>query len=226
MAGVVARILVDVRETPSGIPEILERKGIYVQRKTLDVGDYIVGECAVERKTAHDFLSSLYSGRLFEQAERISSAYPKYLLVVEGDVQEVLSELKNPKIYWGALLSLTLDFNFRLLFTIDQNQTSDVLSLLARRTTHSKTIQPLLVKKPKMATSRDWQLAVLESLPTIGPKLAMKLLQSFGTVRSVFNASNVELAVKGGIGETRAKKIQQMLDTEYRRNPGKQSKLT
>jgi ERCC4-type nuclease len=221
----VARLLADVREIPSGIPELLERRGIYVQRKTLDVGDYIVGECAIERKTARDFISSLYSGRLFEQAQRISRAYPKYLLLVEGDVQQILLELKNPKIYWGALLSLALNFDFRLLFTNDPEQTSEILSLLARRTSLNRSIRPLLVKKPKMATCRDWQLAVLESLPTIGPKLAEKLLQSFGTVRSVFNASKVELAVKGGIGETRAEKIQQLLDTEYRRNAGKQSKL-
>lgn len=221
----VARIVADVREAPSGIPELLARKGVYVQRKTLDVGDYIVGECAIERKTARDFISSLYSGRLFEQAERISSAYSKHLLIVEGDVQEVLQELENPKIYWGALLSLTLNLGFGLLYTIDQEQTSDVLSLLARRTTVNRGTRPVLIRKPKMATATDWQLAVLGGLPTIGPKLAEKLLRSFGTVRNVFNASRMELAVRGGIGLERAKKIQQLLDAEYRRNPSRQSKL-
>ena len=212
----VSRITADARETPSGIPELLEKKGVYVQKRALDVADYLVGQYAIERKTTRDFVSSLYSGRLFDQAKRISQTYSKYLLIVEGDTQEVLLDLKNPKVYWGALLALALNFDFNLLFTLDQEQTSDVLSLLAKRTTHAKNeTRPLLVKKPRIATTEDWQLAVLENLPTIGPKLAEKLLQSFGSVRSIFNASYMELAVRGGIGEARAKKIQQLLDAEY-----------
>ena len=55
-----ARIVVDSREAASGIPEILRKRGLYVQMKTLDVGDYIVSSYAVERKTVHDFITSLY----------------------------------------------------------------------------------------------------------------------------------------------------------------------
>ena len=226
MASLVLRIVADTRETPSGIPELLEQRGLYVQKRSLDIGDYIVGHYAVERKTTSDFISSLYSGRLFEQAERISHAYSKYLLIVEGDTQEALLELKNPKVYWGTLLALALSYDFKLFFTADQEQTTDVLYLLAKQaTSRGRNERPLLVKKPRMATTKDWQLTVLGSLPTIGPKLAEKLLQSFGSVRNVFHASKVELAVKGGIGEARARKIQQLLDAEYRKSQAKQAKL-
>jgi DNA excision repair protein ERCC-4 len=222
----VLRIVADVRETSSGIPELLEEKGVYVQKKSLDVADYVVGNFAIERKTLRDFISSLYSGRLFEQAERISHTYSKYLLIVEGDSQEALSELKNPNVYWGTLLALALTFDFKLFFTSDQEQTSNVLYLIAKQTSsHGKNHRPLIVKKPRMATTKDWQLLVLGSLPSIGPKLAEKLLLSFGSVRKVLCASNKELAVRGGIGEVRARKIQQLLDAEYRRGQGKQSKL-
>jgi len=221
----VSRILVDARENASGIPELLAKRGVYVQRKVLDVGDYVVGQCAIERKTAHDFISSLYSGRLFEQAQRISESYQKFMLIVEGDAQEMLSDMRNPKAYWGALLALALSFDFRLFFTLDQEQTADVLSLLATRTTQGGVARPLIVRKPRMGSARDWQLALLESLPTIGPKLADKLLRAFGSIRSILLASRVELAVKGGIGEVRAKRIQELLDAEYRRAPTKQLKL-
>ena len=80
------RITVDTRETASGIPEILQKKGVYVQMRTLDVGDYVVGQYAVERKTVRDFLSSLYSGRLYDQAQRIAQSYRNSLLIVEGDI--------------------------------------------------------------------------------------------------------------------------------------------
>lgn len=220
------RIVADTREAASGIPTLLEKKGVFVQMRTLDVGDYVIARHAVERKTVRDFIGSLYGGRLFEQANRISQSYKDFMLIVEGDSQEVLGELKNPRVYWGTLLALSFDFNFKIVFTYDREQTADLLYVLATRLHgRAKAVRPLLVKKPRLATTRDWQLLVLGSLPTIGPRLAEKLLQSFGTVRNVLRASRSELAVKGGIGAARAKRIQELLDAEYRRNMPKETKL-
>jgi len=220
------RIVADTREAASGIPILLEKKGVFVQMRTLDVGDYVIARHAVERKTVRDFIGSLYGGRLFEQANRISQSYKDFMLIVEGDSQEVLGDLKNPRVYWGTLLALSVDFNFRIMFTYDQEQTADLLYVLANRLHgRAKAVRPLLVKKPRLATARDWQLLVLGGLPTIGPRLAEKLLQSFGTVRNVFRASRSELAVKGGIGAARAKRIQELLDAEYRRNMPRETKL-
>ncbi len=220
-----ARIVADSREAASGIPEILRKRGFYVQMKSLDVGDYVVSTCAVERKTVRDFISSLYGGRLFEQAQRISRSYKDYLLIVEGDIQEVLSDLRNPRVYWGTLLALAMNFDFRILFTLDQEQTADLLQVLVTKIRGKAAVRPLLVKKPRMATTKDWQLSLLESLPAIGPKMAEKLLVSFGSVRNVFRASRSELAVKGGIGYARATKIQELLDSEYGHSKVKQAKL-
>ena len=223
---VLTRIVVDPREVPSGIPGMLGRKGVYVQAKTLDVGDYVVGEHVVERKTVRDFVASLYGGRLFEQAQRISQAYANHLLIVEGDVQDVLAELKNPRVFWGTLITLALSLNFNVFFTLDRQQTADFLSVLARKTRRSGTpIQPLIVRKPRIATIKDRQLSILESLPTIGPKLGEKLLQSFGSVRQILAASSTELAVKGGIGYARAKRIQEVLDAKPSHSGPKQIEL-
>jgi DNA excision repair protein ERCC-4 len=220
------RMVADAREAASEIPRILVRKGVYVQTKTLDVGDYVVGEYIVERKTIRDFLASLYGGRMFEQARRISQAYSNYLLIVEGDLQEVLADLRNPRVFWGTLLTLGLNFDFKVFFTLDREQTADLLYVLARKAHRKGTaIRPLLVRKPRLATVRDRQLSILESLPTIGPKLAERLLQSFGSVRHVFTASSTELAVRGGLGRARAKKIQDTLDAEYHRVGPRQVEL-
>ncbi len=220
-------LVVDTRESASGIPELLEKRGVYVQRRMLDVGDYVAGRYAVERKTVRDFISSLYSGRLFNQAGRITQSYVKFLLIVEGDIQGSLSELRNPRVYWGTLLSLALNFDFKIFFTLDEEETADLLSLLARRATGKGGVydRPLLVKKPRLATTKDWQLCVLEGLPNIGPKFAEKLLQSFGSLHSIFAASRSELAVKGGIGEARAQKVFDLIRTEHKRKLAKQTKL-
>lgn len=203
----------------------MRKRGLYVQMRTLDVGDYIVSSYAVERKTVRDFITSLYGGRLFEQAQRISRSYENYLLVVEGDIQEVLADLRNPRVYWGTLLALAMRFDFKIFFTLDQEQTADLLQLLVTKFRGKTGALPILVKKPRMATTKDWQLSLIESLPTIGPKMGEKLLVSFGSVRNIFRASRSELAVKGGIGYARAAKIQELLDAEFGRSTTKQAKL-
>ncbi len=219
-------IVADTREATSGIPGLLRKGGIAVEMKRLDVGDYVIAQYAVERKTARDFITSLYTGRLFDQADRIAKSYKNFLLVVEGETQETLAGLKNPRVYWGTILALALNLDFKIFFTFDQEQTADLLYVLAKRVYRRRTAtKPLLARKPRMGTTSDWQLAIVEGLPTIGPKLAERLLASLGSVRNIFRASRLELALKGRIGHARAKQIEELLDARYRRDISEQARL-
>src|SRR5215467_14861230 len=76
------RVIVDERERPSGVPDELARIGATVSYQVLDVADYVVREYAIERKSSRDFVSSLFSGRLFDQANRLTQAYETPLLVI------------------------------------------------------------------------------------------------------------------------------------------------
>jgi len=84
------RVIVDTREKPSGIPEILKGLGARVEYRLLDLADYVIGATAIERKTVGDFVSSLFSGRLFEQARRLNDSYMAPVIVVE----EILNHLR------------------------------------------------------------------------------------------------------------------------------------
>lgn len=54
---------------PDYIAALLVQLGVDVERKTITPGDYVLSsDCAVERKTVDDFINSMFSGRLFEQA--------------------------------------------------------------------------------------------------------------------------------------------------------------
>ena len=55
------------------------------------------------------------------------------------------------------------------------------------------------------------QLSVLSSLPGVGEKIAIRMLEKFGTPLKVFRSSTTELSKISGLGETRAKKIKKML---------------
>src|SRR5947208_16762476 len=110
------RIAVDEREKPSGVPDQLRSKGASVEFRVLEVADYVVDEYAVERKSARDFVSSLFSGRLFDQAYRIGESYSDKILVVEGSVDDQLKRSRNPRPLCGALISPVLTFDMHCFF--------------------------------------------------------------------------------------------------------------
>ena len=212
------RVVADERERPSGVPEELRSLGTFVEFRVLDVADYLVGEFAVERKSVMDFVSSLYSGRLFDQAHRLGEAYQTIFLIVEGDLWKEIGNARNPRSLWGALISSVLDFGLNTFFAPDKKQTAQFLFTLAKGGRHRRGSggPPLIVRKPRTTDLRRLQLSVLSSLPGVGPRMAEQLLGHFGSLRSVFAASVTEMSVGAGLGKARALSLVKLLDTGYK----------
>lgn len=184
----------------------------------LDVADYVVGSYAVERKSVRDFVSSLYSGRLFDQAHRLGEAYRTSMLLVEGDLWEELKRVRNPRSLWGAIISSVLDFGLNIFFTPNGKQTAQFLFTLGRGGRHSKGSSgpPIVVRKPRSQDLNRLQLSVLSALPGIGPQIAGQLLGHFGSLRKVFSASMTEIAVGAGLGRSRALALTKLLEARYK----------
>ena len=210
------RIIADVRERTSKVPDILREFGVLVESRMLEVGDYIVSSsCAVERKEVSDFLKSLYSGRLFDQIDRLSRLYEYPILIVEGELTEMLSNLSKPRSFWGAILAVAFDYNSNIFFTGEPKQTADLLYILAKRKRSAMKRGPIARKMPKTSGYSKSQLMLVSALPSIGPKLADRLLKHFGTARAVFSASVTELSKVRGVGRTRSERIATLLDSSY-----------
>ena len=212
------RVIVDERERVSGVPEFLRSLGLQVDCRLLEVGDYVVSSsCAVERKAGRDFVKSLYSGRLFDQARRLREFYDRPVFIVEGDLGLLFGESSKSRAFWGAMITLSFQFGISVFFTANSEQTANLIATLAKRASLTRAPQnPWVQKKPKAANTQKLQLTVVAALPTIGPKLAERILSRFGTVRRVFSASTAEFSSIKGLGRTKAEKIVRFLDSEYR----------
>jgi DNA excision repair protein ERCC-4 len=208
------RVVIDERERPS-VPTCLKKLGLTLDYRLLEEGDYIAAEYAIERKTVRDFISSLYSGRLFDQAYRLGQVYRFAIIIVEGDLYSELEKMKNPKVFWGALITLSFGYGIRTFFTRDPEETAELISIFAKRPPEVRSRPPAVVKKPKYGQIREGQIVLLQSLPGIGARLAQKLLTRFGTPRKVFLATESELNTRGGIGRAKTAKITSILDTSY-----------
>ncbi len=213
------RIVADEREKRSGVPDILYKKyGIVVTYRVLPVADYVISErVAVERKSVSDFLKSLSDGRLFDQAKRLKEAYPKPFIVVEGswDAVKFSEAAKGAS---SALTSLVYDFGIGVIYALTKEDTARILKLLTEREQKEKKRVPMkALGKPPMDDLREWQLFLVQCLPGVGPKLAERLLERFGSVRAVYNASVAELSKVEGMGVNKARNIVNILIAPWKK---------
>ena len=127
------RVIVDTREFNSRVVVELSNLGIIVESAQLEVGDYVVSDrCAIERKDVEDFLASLIDKRLFAQAKRLVSVYPRPLMILEGE-DLFLRRRISPEAIMGALSSLTVNFKLPIITTRDPKETAMFIAVLAKK---------------------------------------------------------------------------------------------
>ena len=203
----------DEREKKSGIPNLLKEIGINLEIKTLPVGDYIVApETVVERKTISDLISSIFDGRLFDQCNRLKEHYQFPILLIEGNIDEIEKLTENPFVFYGAISSIVIDFKIPVIPTPNASHTSKLLiSMCSRKDIASG---PFIKKIRKSNNLQKQQLSMLCSLPGVGEKTAIRMLEKFGTPLKILNSSVTELSKVGGLGEARAKNIKKILKVQ------------
>ncbi|AHF80475.1 DEAD/DEAH box helicase [Thermococcus paralvinellae] len=207
-------IYVDSRELKSQVPKYLKELGAHIEVKTLDVGDYIVSEdVAVERKSANDFIQSIIDGRLFDQVKRLTEAYARPVIIIEGQLYGIRNV--HPNAIRGALAAVTIDWGVPVLFSADAKETAQFIYLIAKREQEERKKEVAVRSEKKALTLADRQRLIVEGLPYISATLAKRLLRHFGNVERVFTAKESELMEVEGIGEKIAREIRKVITAPY-----------
>jgi len=211
-----ARVVADERERASGVPEELSKLNVRVYFSRLPVADYVLNpELAVERKSVKDLVTSVYDSRLFYQAAKLSAAYSKPFLLVEGDSKEVELLVRNLKSFYGAIANVTLAYGLRVLYTANPRETATAIAELLSHARAKPLSRMPSELPPKAKSIPQQQLYLVSAMPGIGRKLAEKLLSKYGTPRRVMGLTTGELAMTGGIGWKKAEKIKHMMDATF-----------
>ncbi|MDZ7689158.1 MAG: DEAD/DEAH box helicase [Halobacteriales archaeon] len=211
-------VIADQRETKSKVVRELDSsEDIDVELETLEVGDYVLSDrVAVERKSVDDFLDTLTGGRsLFDQMGDLSSSYARPLLVLEGERQQLYATGVHPNAVRGALASVVVDYGVPVLFTADQEETAETLGVVARREQEERDREARVHGEKTSATLKEQQEYVVSSIADVGPVTARALLEEFGSVEAVMTADADELQEAEGVGEKTAKRIREVVASEY-----------
>ena len=209
------KIIIDHREYRSGVVRNLITLGISVESQQLDIGDYILSSrIGVERKNVDDFLNSLINGKLFSQISRLRDAYPRPMLIIEGEGLLTKRNIKHNAIY-GSLVSIMIDYGIPIFTTKDDIETANILSLAAKREQiKDKKSVSLRGEKTSMSIQEQQQF-IIEGLPNVSSTIAKRLLANFGTIKAIVNATEDELQEINGIGKHIALKMIEILNSEF-----------
>jgi Fanconi anemia group M protein len=207
-------VIADLRERNEELLEALADRGVDVERTTLNVGDFVLSDrVCVERKTVSDFESSIIDGRLFDQMRRIREHYSFPLLIVEGHRAD--SRLGST-IMNGAIASLYIDHGIVALAVPDARGTAETMACIAKKEQSGEVREPSAKGGARAYTMGQLQTRIIGNLPGVGPKIARALLEHFGSVKAVSNASKEELMKVEKIGKKKAERIHAAINSDYR----------
>ncbi len=209
------KIVVDHRESRSPVMRFLTQKDIIVEPQQLDVGDYIISSrIGIERKTVDDFLSSLIEGKLFVQMKNLRATYSRPLLLIEGEGLLTKRNMSHNAIF-GSFTAIIVDFGIPIITTHSAQETADFLAVMAQRE-QKEGDRAVAIRGEKTArTIAEQQQFLVEGLPNVSAVLAQRLLQHFGSIRALANATEEELCKITGIGKNIAADVLKILNAEY-----------
>jgi Fanconi anemia group M protein len=211
-------IIVDSREANSAakIVKGLIERGVNVKTQLLEKGDYVLSDqCAVERKTVHDFVYTLTRRYLFEQLFTLKDAYPKSLIVLEGYLPIIykFSHIQ-PSAIWGAMFNLAKN-GVAIINTASQKETVDFLYTAAKQEQIVEKRSPVVHAFKRCDTVSDAQVYFVASLPSIGREKAEAILESYQTpLNALINADDWGKSVNG-LGPVITNKVKEVLSTPY-----------
>jgi ERCC4-type nuclease len=189
--------------------------GAAIRLERLGHGDYAIGNrILVERKTARDFVDTLINRDLLGQAKAMSEAVTRPVMIIEGGDLYTQRDI-HPNAIKGVLAALTIDMGVSLIFTNDEQDTAQMLFVLAKREDSERGEHKAHPHKIHRSVRED-QEYIVSAFPEIGMKNARLLLAHFGSIQGIVNASLEELVAVKGIGEKTAQRIVELSRAKYR----------
>jgi len=214
---------IDTNERGSLCDSIIRKAasaGLSVERETLVVGDYLLGDACIEAKSVSDLFMSSHSGHLWRQLDNMDANYERFFLLIHGSVTKYISVAKNngKKVTYsraqneliGTIARIMADFDCQVFFTPNVSEAASFVVKL-----HNKLHKPASshgAKAIRRVSTNDVRKDVLLTIPGIGSQMAEKMLQHCGSIEEMLHIESLK-GVKG-MGHNLANRVIEVLTSE------------
>ena len=224
------KLIIDSREN-SVLTEQVEEKArkmnIPFEKEWIEFGDYTFNNVCFEAKSSFDLLQSVQNKRLWKQLDNMDRAFDNNLVIVHGSFDKAfrqhLAHVKsdiNPKIlrtltwkkFYGALGRIILDTDCSVIWVKDSLTAAEVICTVCKMQPITREVYtPRIVKR---ITTTDLRVDVLTTIKGISLNKAKLMLDKFGSIMEIGEASISELCEIDGVGQTLAERVINTLNKE------------
>lgn len=210
-------LVVSTTKPKGKIAKALAARGIQIIPITEDEGNvdrYVLSKrLIIERRTGGGFLKGIMEKTLFTSAIYMREHFQMPLLILEGKVNYEYS-MMDPQAVRGALSSMMLLYGINIMATTDADDTVELITMMARQE-QIGIPEISLIPKRKAVSLDDMQRRLVEMLPGCGMVMARDLLQHFGSVTRIVNATKDDLLSMKGVGARKVDQMYRVLNSEY-----------
>ena len=164
---------------------------VIIKKENLNLGDFLVGNIIIERKTCQDLACSILDGRYKEQSNRLiekrkENADIKILYIIEGNF-DLLYNVKNitKNTLMSCIVSLICEKDFSVIISKDLNETCNYLLKITTKyyNLNGENCNKLnflsTKKKNSQITRENLGILMLSNVPNISVNIATQLLEPF-----------------------------------------------
>ena len=197
-----------------------EKVGLSVSRKSLVVGDYLLGAACVEAKSINDLFLSSHNGHLWRQLENLDANYPRFFILIHGGIDKYVAMARNNgrKVSYGrvqneltgTIARIMADFDCQVFYTPNVSEAALFIIKL-----HDKLHKPATshgAHAIRRMTSNDVRMDMLLAIPGLGKELVERVLEKCGSIEEMCFPEALK-QVKG-LGEVKRKRIVEVLTSE------------
>ena len=195
------------------------------EKEWLDIGDYTFADVCFEAKSTFDFLQSVINKRLWNQLDNMDAKFMNNVVIVYGSFNDALENhlhyvnnkagqarmLRNK--FDGAFGKIILDTDANIIWVSSARQAARLIAVVCKMHPIDREIHTPSIIRKRIATT-DLRIDVLCTIKGISPKKAKLLIERFGSIMEIGEASVEEICQLEGFGKVTAKRLIDVLNKE------------
>lgn len=213
----ISKVIVNTEEFEKSLNDVVEdlkKRNVPIETRKI-LSDYIVKDYLIFRFRVDEIANLIRIKRFEDRIKKIESLSKNELFRCIVIVE--LSSLNIHPMIRDAILEMFLrlfHLGIGVLISYSSSMTARLIELIFRDK-HAFNYSVKKIKSPSNGTELTVALAMLQSIPGIGPKRAAKLLYEFGSILNIALSNPEEISKRAEIPLSTAEMIVEALNKDF-----------